>query len=152
MGFSFRKSKTVGGVRLTAGKKSASASVGRKGARVTANTKGRVNFTLGIPGTGLRWTYGVGGRKGRRKAPRKRRGATAGNGGGVVAGMMAAALGIGCLLIVGFVLAVVGLAIVRMVFFADEAEPSAAAARQRPAAAALSFAARSPDDHAAAKR
>lgn len=54
MGFRFRKSiKVAPGVRATIGKKSASISVGTKGARYTVNTSGRKTTTVGVPGTGL---------------------------------------------------------------------------------------------------
>lgn len=54
MGTRFRKSvKVAPGVRMTVGKKSASVSIGTKGARRTISTTGRKTTTVGIPGTGL---------------------------------------------------------------------------------------------------
>lgn len=54
MGFRFRKSvKIAPGVRATISKKSASISVGTKGARHTISTTGRKTTTVGIPGTGI---------------------------------------------------------------------------------------------------
>lgn len=56
MGFRFRKSVKIGPVRLTAGKKSASVSVGVKGARVSKSTTGRTTRTVSAPGTGMSWS------------------------------------------------------------------------------------------------
>ena len=57
MGFRFRKSiKLFPGVKLNLGKKSASISIGTKGARHTVSTTGRRTSTVGIPGTGLSYT------------------------------------------------------------------------------------------------
>jgi hypothetical protein len=67
MGWGFRKSKKIGGVRLSLGKKSGSASVGGKWFRYTVNSRGRTTTTFGIPGTGLRWSS-------RSKSPRQPRG------------------------------------------------------------------------------
>jgi hypothetical protein len=50
---SFRKSQKIGPFRLTASKSGLSVSGGVKGARVSANTKGEVRRTVGIPGTGI---------------------------------------------------------------------------------------------------
>lgn len=56
MGLQYRKSKNLGGgVRLNVGKKSAGLSAGVKGARVSANSKGRIGLNLGIPGTNFRY-------------------------------------------------------------------------------------------------
>ncbi|MCR1392176.1 DUF4236 domain-containing protein [Clostridioides difficile] len=57
MGFNFRKSINLGGgVKLNLGKKSVGISAGVKGARVSANSKGRKSATLSIPGTGISYT------------------------------------------------------------------------------------------------
>ena len=54
MGFRFRKSiKLAPGVRVNLGKKSASVSVGGKGAHYTVSSTGRRTSSVGIPGTGL---------------------------------------------------------------------------------------------------
>lgn len=54
MGFRVRKSfKIAPGVRMTVTPKSIGLSAGVKGARVSANSSGRVTRTLGIPGTGI---------------------------------------------------------------------------------------------------
>lgn len=54
MGLRFRKSiKLAPGVRVNLGKKSASVSVGGKGARYTVSSTGRRTSSVGIPGTGL---------------------------------------------------------------------------------------------------
>jgi hypothetical protein len=57
MGFRFRKSINLGrGLRLNLGTKSVGLSAGARGARVSINSRGRRTTTLGLPGTGLRWT------------------------------------------------------------------------------------------------
>lgn len=54
MGFRFRKSiKVAPGVRVNLNKKSASVSVGGKGARYTVSSTGRRTSSVGIPGTGV---------------------------------------------------------------------------------------------------
>ena len=54
MGLRFRKSfKLAPGVRVNVGKKSASVSVGGKGAHYTVSSTGRRTSSVGIPGTGL---------------------------------------------------------------------------------------------------
>lgn len=64
MGFSFRKSVNLGGgLRLNLNKGSVGLSAGRKGARVSANTKGRRTASVSIPGTGLRWQASSGGKR-----------------------------------------------------------------------------------------
>lgn len=64
MGFRFRKSfKIAPGIRLNFGKKSSSISFGGKGARHTISTTGRRTTTLGIPGSGLSYSYTSGGKK-----------------------------------------------------------------------------------------
>ena len=52
----FRKSVKLGPVRLTAGKKSGSVSIGGPGMRITKSTTGRTTKSVGIPGTGVGWT------------------------------------------------------------------------------------------------
>lgn len=49
----FRKSKSFGGVRITTSKGGLNLSTGIKGARVSINSKGKINRTIGIPGTGI---------------------------------------------------------------------------------------------------
>lgn len=57
MGWRFRRSvKIAPGVRLNIGKRSIGASVGPRGAKVSANTRGEVRRTMGLPGTGLSYT------------------------------------------------------------------------------------------------
>lgn len=57
MGFRVRKSiKIAPGVRMNVSAKSIGISAGVKGARISANSKGRVTRTVGIPGTGLSYT------------------------------------------------------------------------------------------------
>ena len=68
MGLRFRKSvKIAPGVRLNFGKKSASVSLGGKGARLTINNKGKKTASVGIPGTGLYYTESIGGTKKRKE-------------------------------------------------------------------------------------
>lgn len=50
MGFSFRKSKKIGLFRVSVGKRGLSASVGVKGARIRANTRGQVYGSVGAGG------------------------------------------------------------------------------------------------------
>lgn len=57
MAMRFRKSfKIAPGVKLNLNKKSASISMGVKGARKTFSTNGRTTTSVGIPGTGLYYT------------------------------------------------------------------------------------------------
>jgi hypothetical protein len=56
MGFSYRKSVKMGPFRVTASKSGISYSAGVKGARVTKRANGKVQATLSVPGTGLRYT------------------------------------------------------------------------------------------------
>ncbi len=58
MGLNFRKSFTIlPGVRINIGKKSASVSFGKRGARHTISTTGKRTTTIGLPGTGLSYTH-----------------------------------------------------------------------------------------------
>jgi hypothetical protein len=66
VGFSYRKSVKMGPFRMTASKSGISYSVGGKGARVTKRANGKVQTTLTVPGTGLRYTATSG--TGRRQA------------------------------------------------------------------------------------
>lgn len=54
MGFSFRKSFKVGGVRFTASKSGLSGSVGPRGLKLGANTRGKRRISAGKKG--FRWT------------------------------------------------------------------------------------------------
>lgn len=56
----FRKSKKFGPVRITASKSGLSTSVGVKGLRVSANSKGQVRRTVSVPGTGIYDTKRIG--------------------------------------------------------------------------------------------
>jgi hypothetical protein len=87
MGFSYRRSVKVGPFRMTASKSGISYSAGVRGARITKRANGRVQTTLSVPGTGMRYTT-TSGTKSRkparpaasRQAPSRqapRRGATA---------------------------------------------------------------------------
>lgn len=54
MSINFRKTKSFGGAKVSFGKKGiSSVSFGGKGARVSINTNGKINQTVGIPGTGI---------------------------------------------------------------------------------------------------
>lgn len=50
----FRRSKKIGPFRLTASKSGLSYSIGGKGARLTRRTDGKVQSTIGVPGSGFR--------------------------------------------------------------------------------------------------
>ena len=59
MGLRFRKSINVApGVKLNLNKKSASITVGTKGAHYTVNSNGKKTASAGIPGTGLSYEIG----------------------------------------------------------------------------------------------
>ena len=61
MGFRFRRSVNIlPGLRLNLGKKSASVSVGVRGAHVTLRPGHKARTTVGLPGTGLSYTEGGG--------------------------------------------------------------------------------------------
>ena len=65
MGFTYRKSKNLGGgVRLNTGKKNIGLSAGVKGAHVSVNSKGRIGLSLGIPGTNFRYRKVMSSKKG----------------------------------------------------------------------------------------
>ena len=58
MGLNFRKTITIlPGVRINIGKKSASVSIGKRGARHTISTTGKRTTTIGIPGSGISYTH-----------------------------------------------------------------------------------------------
>ena len=56
MGLSYRKSFRAGPIGITASRSGISYSAGVKGARITKRVGGRVQTTLSVPGTGLRYT------------------------------------------------------------------------------------------------
>jgi hypothetical protein len=62
MGFSYRKSLRAGPFRITASKSGISYSAGVKGARITKRANGKVQTTLSVPRTGLRYTSTSGAR------------------------------------------------------------------------------------------
>ena len=64
----FRKSKKFGPVRITASKSGLSTSVGVKGLRVSANSKGQVRRTVSVPGTGIYDTKQIGSTRSRTSA------------------------------------------------------------------------------------
>jgi hypothetical protein len=51
MGFRFRKSVRLGGVRINFSKSGVGYSIGTKGARITKTANGRTRTSVGIPGT-----------------------------------------------------------------------------------------------------
>ena len=63
MGFNFRKSVNLGGLRLNLGKSGVGYSVGKKGVRINKSATGRTSATFSIPGTGLSYTQNLGGSK-----------------------------------------------------------------------------------------
>jgi len=70
VGFSYRKSVKMGPFRMTASKSGISYSAGVKGARVTRRANGKVQTTLSVPGTGLRYTTTSGTRRKARRTAR----------------------------------------------------------------------------------
>lgn len=82
MGFRFRKSvKIAPGVRLNLNRKSASISLGGKGAHYTVSSTGRKTATVGLPGTGI--SYSVTESTGKSSSRTKSGGThSSGNGGG----------------------------------------------------------------------
>lgn len=56
MGYRFRKSKSFGGVRVTASKSGIGMSIGGKGYRFTKKAGGGFRTTASIPGTGISYT------------------------------------------------------------------------------------------------
>ena len=68
MGFVFRKSvKLAPGVRLNVSKRGFGISAGVKGARLSLSSKGRVTGTVGLPGSGMRYTESVNLKSGKSK-------------------------------------------------------------------------------------
>lgn len=65
----FRKSKTFGGVRLTASKRGLGVSVGKGPLRVSRGADGKVRRTIRAPGTGIFDTKVIGGKKKNVPAP-----------------------------------------------------------------------------------
>lgn len=68
MGMKFRKSfKVAPGIKINITNRSIGVSAGRKGARVSVNSRGTTRTTVGIPGTGLSYTHTSRAKKGRKK-------------------------------------------------------------------------------------
>jgi Protein of unknown function (DUF4236) len=61
MAIQFRKSKTFGGLRLTAGKRGVSTSIGWGPFRVSLGADKKVRRTIRVPGTGIYETKTLGG-------------------------------------------------------------------------------------------
>lgn len=61
MGWGWRKSKKIGPVRISLGKRGLGASIGVKGARIGVSSDGRSYASASIPGTGLTYRTGLGG-------------------------------------------------------------------------------------------
>lgn len=71
MGLRFRKSiKIAPGLKINLNKDSVSATVGKRGAHYTINSKGKRTASVGIPGTGLSYTSTSGGSSGKAKTSR----------------------------------------------------------------------------------
>lgn len=68
MGFRFRRSIRIPGLRLNFGKRGVSASVGVTGAHITIGKTG-TRTTVGLPGTGLSYSQVEGTRKTATEAP-----------------------------------------------------------------------------------
>jgi hypothetical protein len=68
MGFRFRRSiRILPGIRVNLGRRSASLSIGGRGAHVTLRPGHKARATIGLPGTGL--SYSQGGGVEHRRAP-----------------------------------------------------------------------------------
>lgn len=68
MGFRFRRSiRILPGIRVNLGRRSASLSIGGRGAHVTLRPGHKARATVGLPGTGL--SYSQGGQVEHRRAP-----------------------------------------------------------------------------------
>jgi uncharacterized protein DUF4236 len=65
MGLRFRRSRSFGPIRLTAGKRGLSVSAGVPGLRVSHSATGRRTLTLSALGTGLSWIFSLGRRRSR---------------------------------------------------------------------------------------
>lgn len=63
MGFRFRKSISLGPVRINLSKSGVGYSIGGKGLRVTKKAKGGVRATASIPGTGISYVKDFDGKK-----------------------------------------------------------------------------------------
>lgn len=68
MGFRFRKSVKLGGLRINFSKSGIGYSYGGKGARVTKMANGRTRTTLSVPGTGISYVTETGRRKNKKRA------------------------------------------------------------------------------------
>lgn len=69
MGLRFRKSiKIAPGLKINLNKDSVSATIGKRGAHYTINSKGKRTASVGIPGTGLSYTSTSGGSSGKSKS------------------------------------------------------------------------------------
>lgn len=81
MGLRFRKSISVAkGVKVNINKKSASVTVGKRGAHYTINTTGKQTASVGLPGTGLSYSKSFGGKKkSSKKTSSKKGNAASGN-------------------------------------------------------------------------
>ncbi|MCD0156990.1 DUF4236 domain-containing protein [Deinococcus sp. 6GRE01] len=62
----FRKTISIGGVRVTATPKGVGASVGVRGARIGRGVDGKTRATVSIPGSGLSYQHTVGSGQSRR--------------------------------------------------------------------------------------
>ncbi|MBQ9610616.1 MAG: DUF4236 domain-containing protein [Lachnospiraceae bacterium] len=80
MGLRFRKSISVApGVKVNVNKKSASVTVGKKGAHYTMSTSGKQTASVGLPGTGLSYSKSFGGKKKSNKSSSSKKGSSSGS-------------------------------------------------------------------------
>ena len=68
MGFRFRKSKKIGGVRLNFSRKGIGYSVGNKYLGFSHSATGRKTVRTSVPGTGISYSTSVGGKSGKKKS------------------------------------------------------------------------------------
>jgi hypothetical protein len=85
MGFQYRKSKKIGPMRFTVSKRGVGYSVGGKGFRVTKRADGRIQQTVSVPGTGMRWVSTSGHAHRATAVPRPHSNSSAGTSGALVA-------------------------------------------------------------------
>ena len=84
MGLRFRTSISVApGVKVNVNKKSASVTVGKKGAHYTMSTSGKQTASVGLPGTGLSYSKSFGGKKKSSKSSSSKKGSSSNNGSSV---------------------------------------------------------------------
>ncbi|MFI8664208.1 DUF4236 domain-containing protein [Rhodococcus qingshengii] len=110
----FRKSKTFGGVRITASKKGIGVSAGAGPLRVSRGADGKVRRTVRAPGTGIYDTKVIGGKKAIKRASAQNA-APSSSGEGFKTFAIFAAIFIGIVLVITFWLPILIIGIVSLV-------------------------------------